>query len=144
MKNALINWAVIGAAFFAALVLILYSNGLLERGFISEAEYMSAGNIPKIPEQELAFVEIDFGNGKVRKFSGEMRGVYNLDFALRVLAQTADLKIEHRAGQIDKISSVGNASGFWNIYRNGALQKAPLEKLTLAAGDRYLFRYEQK
>lgn len=87
------------------------------------------------------WVEFDFGDGKKRKFEGEVDdGSYSLQNILISVSKSAGVPIEFKKGSI---SAIDRISGTWHIYQAGALESRPPAKLIVQGGDTVSIRLEK-
>lgn len=96
-------------------------------------------------KQGLAWIEIDFGNGKKRLFEGDVsQRSYTLDIALYAAGQAGLFDFTVEQGKIAALADIPNTrQKKWIIYRNGKpASEDALENLIIAEGDQYAFRYE--
>ena len=90
--------------------------------------------------KELAWVEIDFGDKK-RRFEGMVDGTtYSFEIALQSVAEAGKFTFRSNGEKINSVDGIGK-KGRWVIYRNGTVEKKPLNALTIASGDTYTLRY---
>lgn len=134
-------WIILFASFLGALFVIFYSNAVFNEELKKESQIIAEISI--VPRQKLAWVEFDFGDGKKRLFEGVVDSQkYNLKVALRAVADEGRFDYKVVDGNLRVLAGVGGNSGKWMVYRNSKLADVPLDKLVIAAGDHYTFRFE--
>lgn len=116
----------------AALGMILYAN----RTFLEEHDrIVKELSTLEIPKSKYAFIEIDFGNGKKRRFEGNLHNaVYEFPIVFKTVAEVGKFSYRLHDGGVEHINGI---NGPWKVYRNGVLATAPPHKLMIQAGDNY-------
>ena len=125
--------------FCAALIagaLIFYAHG----GFLQEFNDFVEAPFILNQKKHLAWIEVDFGEGKRRLFEGEVGGeTYALLPALLSVAESGEFRIKVSGGRITEIAGV---PATWAVYRNEKTIGTNINLLILQAGDRYAIRRE--
>ena len=136
------SWLVVSVSVAFALSLIFYHNNIFYQESLSQTKYLASSPIPKKPTgSQNAWIELDMGINKNRLFAGDLGdGIYPLRVALDSAAEAGKFTYKVRRGNIYLL---GGISGNWKIYKNGAAPNESLEKLTIAAQDKYLLRLEK-
>lgn len=134
-------WLLIGIAFLAAVFSVLGTERQYERELAREMEIVLGR--PESTENAYALIDVDFGNGSRRRFRGMVDGYrYTLAEALNSAAENGSFSYTLQNGAITELAEVSAGRGLWRVYKNGAEQKVPVEKLLVSAGDQYVLRYE--
>lgn len=142
--NNNLSWLIVGVTVLIALAVLFYANNNFYQEFMISSKSLNNYTIPKSTRVNHALIELDFGNGKKRAFKGEVgNATYDLKSSLELIAQEAKFTFKEKNGRVEKLADVSNASGVWKIYRNGEVVTLPLQKLTVAGGDKYVLRFEK-
>lgn len=142
--NNNLSWLIVGVTVLIAFAVLFYANNNFYQEFITDSKSLRDYAIPKNPKAGRALIELDFGNGKKRAFRGEVgSATYDLKSSLELIAKEAKFTFKEKNGSVEKLADVSNASGVWKIYRNGEMVTLPLQKLTVAGGDKYVLRFEK-
>lgn len=135
-------WVVVIAVSIAALALMIRSYNGFREELRSRTEF--AQETRHKNQEGLAWIEVDFGGGKKRLFEGDVgRQTYTLDVALFAAAQAGNFTFGMEKGRLTELAGLPNKKENWIVYRNGErVRGAALDKLMIAHGDQYTFRYE--
>lgn len=134
-------WIVAIAACVAAAGFVSYAIRHYEKELDSSTR--SILSPPLLPRVQKAWIQIDFGNERTRRFEGIVNDSrYSLHTSLAAVAKQGKFTFTVQKGRIIRIAGVGNRTGIWKIYHNGIRVYEPLEKLIFSSGDHYLFQYQ--
>lgn len=134
-------WIILGVVAVLALLAIFYSLNNFYADFLKNSESMNAFVIPK---HERALIEINFGSDKKRVFAGDVKNeVYPLETALKSAAENGKFTFEIKNGFIRRLAEIGDSRNSWAIYKNDEKVALHIDELTIARGDKYLFKLER-
>lgn len=141
IKSGNTFWVILGMVAVLALLVIFYSLNSFNADFLKNSESINALVIPK---HERALIEINFGNGKKRVFAGDVKNeVYPLETALKSAAENGKFTFQIKNGFIRRLAERGDSRNSWAIYKNDEKVAAHIGELTIARGDRYIFKLER-
>ena len=137
-----IAYSLIGVSFLGALTFIYEAKEAFTRDLNAEQTVITK---PAAPHDDRAWVELYFGDARMRVFEGYLEGkTYPLALALESVADAGNFTYRIREGKLAKIAGVGDEGGEWIIYRNQQRERTPIHTLIITSGDRYTLRYEKK
>ena len=138
-------WIALGVAFVAASGLIFHAHNAFYNEYMSLFYEPGLSGVRHIQKPRgIAWIEIDIQGTKKRVFEGEIDGqTYPLQVALQSVSDTAKISFRTENGRLVELADKKNASGSWVIYRNGRYVQEPLAALTISAGDRYTFAFNE-
>lgn len=142
--NKRLSWLLVGIFFIAAVMILAYANNKFYQEFLADTEKTGNYVIPKRPVQQPALVEVDFGNGKKRLFSGELgNDPQELKSSLKDIAAIGRFSFKEKNGRITEVAGIGS-NGKWLVYQNGDKVDLALDNLNVWAGDKYTLRFEPR
>lgn len=135
----LVPWLCIGAASLSAVIAIAFFHQVFNREIALSLKSVYEIRMPV----RLGFIQIDFGNGRKRRFQGELGNTASsLEDALRAIAQETGMSLSIVEGKVISVDSVGGTDGEWKIYRGAVPTDKNLKELSVAPGTEYAIRYE--
>ncbi len=138
------RWVMLGAILIVLAVLMLFAGSPARLGFLKYAYTPSSGGQPAEQRNNRAQLSIDFGNGKVRAFKGEVETGMTIISALRIAGEVGrfDAVTDDR-GQVVNIDGFKNdGTKHWGVYVNSQPASDLPGHVELKAGDRITLRYE--
>jgi len=151
MKTSrILFWTIFVFALFGCVFLFLWKQYYLEyinNLFLKKETKIQIEKNRAFQKKPLAYLLIDYGNGKKRFFEGEVIEGLNLKTLLEFLAE--DKKIsstKFRKSQkgfvLESLEGLKNNSKSWKCYLNGKLVEENLEKIFIKKGDKVELIYQ--
>jgi len=129
-------------------IAVLLAGLIIWQGRTALSRISVPSSSPIVQPQE-AELFIDFGNGKIRRFRGDVVEDMKVLDALNQSSIAGDFKVETADHEsevyVEKIAGVENSNHDvkWMCYVNGKATHLPLDKQELKARDRIEFKFEK-
>lgn len=137
------RWAALGAILIALAALLFFSKSPLRLNFLKYAVSPS-GEQPAPQSRNSAQLNIDFGNGKIRAFKGDVETGMTIISALRIAGEIGrfDAVMDERGRVVDIDGFKAGDAKRWQAYVNNRPASDLPGHIEIKPGDKITLRYE--
>lgn len=137
------RWAALGAGLIALAALLSFARLPLHLDFLKYAAPQS-GEQPERQSGNSARLNIDFGNGKIRAFKGEVETGMTIISALRIAGEIGrfDAVTDERGWVVDIDGFKAGDAKRWQAYVNNRPADDLPGHIEIKPGDKITLRYE--
>lgn len=142
-QHHMARWAALGAVLIALAALLFFTRSPLRLNFLKYAASPS-GEQPARQSRNSAQLNIDFGNGKIRAFKGEVETGMTIISALRIAGEIGrfDAVTDERGRVVNIDGFKADGAKHWQAYVNSRPADGLPGHIELRPGDRIILRYE--